>query len=319
MFQFICSKRFVRILLWGFISLVTFVVLLYAWTNWSGRRRWAATKALVEREGEVLDLSKLLPVTPPAAQNLLAIEPLAGITEADNEAAKGTPEAKRQALLAMKMEPQPPPSAGVEKGEMADMQAWAKFLRETKYLDLPLPSAAPAMDVLAALDAKFPLLKQLADLAPQRSQAMFTPGLRERKLPEMLFSLTLRHYAASQALVRALCLRARAAIDAKQGAEAARSLLAVLKIAQASEAEPMLIGLLVADGRLLEVQVQGWAKPAYVRPGLKAPRKAGGTALLSPLSFSLACARPGSAGRVTVCGIRRTVTFPATVTGFHRP
>ena len=125
------------------------------------------------------------------------------------------------------------------------MQAWAKFLRETKYLDLPVPSATPGKEVLAALDAKFPLLKQLADLAPQRSQAMFTPGLRERKLPEMLFSLAMRHYAASQALVRALCLRARAAIDTKQGGEAARSLLAVLKIAQASEAEPLLIGLLV--------------------------------------------------------------------------
>jgi hypothetical protein len=245
MFRFICSKRFIRILLWGFISFVTLVVLLYAWTNWSGRRRWAATKAMVEREGEVLDLSKLLPETPPAAQNLLAIEPLAGITEADNEEAKGTPEAKRQALLAMKMEPQPPPSAGVEKGEMADMQAWAKFLRETKYLDLPVPSTAPGKEVLAALDAKFPLLKQLADLAPQRSQAMFTPGLRERKLPVLLLSLVMRHYAASQALVRALCLRARVAIDARQGAEAARSLLAVLKIAQASEAEPLLIGLLV--------------------------------------------------------------------------
>jgi hypothetical protein len=245
MFRFICSKRFVCILLWGFISLVTVIILLYAWTNWSGHRRWTATKAMVEREGEVLDLSKLLPETPPAAQNLLAIEPLAAITEADNEEAKGTPEAKRQALLAMKMEPQPPPSAGVEKGEMADMQAWAKFLRETKHLDLPVPSATPGKEVLAALDAKFPLLKQLADLAPQRSQAMFTPGLRERKLPEMLFSLAMRHYAASQALVRALCLRARAAIDAKQGAEAARSLLAVLKIAQASEAEPLLIGLLV--------------------------------------------------------------------------
>jgi hypothetical protein len=272
MFQFICSKRFARILLWGFISLVTLVVLLYAWTNWSGRRRWAATKALVEREGEVLDLSKLLPETPPEAQNLLAIEPLAGINEADNEDGKNTSEAKRQALLAMKMEAQPPPSTGVEKGEMADMQAWAKFLRETKYLDLPLPSTAPGKEVLAALDAKFPVLKQLADLAPQRSQAMFTPGLRERKLPEMLFSLTLRHYTSSQALVRALCLRARAAIDAKQGAEAARSLLAVLKIAQASEAEPILIGLLVgssAEAMMNEVVWLGLREKAFADEDLR--------------------------------------------------
>jgi uncharacterized protein YcaQ len=39
---------------------------------------------------------------------------------------------------------------------------------------------------------------------------------------------------------------------------------------------------LVAEKKLIEVTVQGWPKPAYVRPGVKTPRKAGGTALLSP-------------------------------------
>ena len=39
---------------------------------------------------------------------------------------------------------------------------------------------------------------------------------------------------------------------------------------------------LVADKKLIEVKVQGWPKPAYVLPGMKNPRKAGGTTLLSP-------------------------------------
>ena len=248
MIRRLLSKRYIRILLWLFTTFVTLVVLLYVWTNWSGRRRWAAVKAMVEHEGETFDLRKLLPGTPPAAQNLLAIEPLDGITVAvDHADAKGAPEAKRQALAALKLEAKAPASSGVDKGEMTDMQAWAKFLRETKYLDLPAESPAPGKEVLAALDAKFPVLKQLADLAPQRSQAMFTPGLRERELPEMLFSLSMRHYTLAQPLVRALCLRARAAIDAGQGAEAARSLLAAEKIGQACEAEPLLIGLLVGN------------------------------------------------------------------------
>jgi hypothetical protein len=242
------SKRYVRILLWLFTTLVTLVVLLYVWTNWSGRRRWAAVKDMIEHEGETLDHLRLLPETPPEAQNLLAIEPLAGITEAvDHDEAKGAPGAKRKALAAMKLEAKAPASNGMDKGEVADMQAWAKFLRETKYLDLPPESTAPGKEVLAALDAKFPVLRQLADLAPQRSQAMFTPGLRERELPEMLFSLSLRHYTSAQPLMRALCLRARAATDAGQGAEAARSLLAAEKISQACECEPLLIGLLLGN------------------------------------------------------------------------
>ncbi|MFZ2280854.1 MAG: hypothetical protein WAW39_23845 [Prosthecobacter sp.] len=248
MIRRLLSKRFVRILLCFFITLVTLVVLLYVWTNWSGRRRWAATKAMIEHEGETLDHLSLLPVTPAAAQNLLAIEPLDGITDTvDHDEAKGAPGAKRQALAALNLEAKAPASSGVDKGEMPDMQAWAKFLRETKYLDLPAESPTPGKEILAALDVKFPVLKQLADLAPQRSQAMFTPGLRERELPEMLFSLSLRHYTAAQSLVRALCLRARAAIDAGQGVEAARSLLAAQKIGLACESEPLLIGLLVGN------------------------------------------------------------------------
>ena len=253
------SKRFVRILLWLFITLVTFVVLLYVWTDWSGRRRWAVVKAMIEREGETLDFRKLLPETPPEAQNLLAIEPLAGITEAvDHDEAKGAHGAKRKNLAAMKLEAKAPASSGMEKGEAADMQAWAKFLRETKYLDLPAESTAPDKEILAALDAKFPVLKQLADLTPQRSQAMFTPGLRERELPEMLFSLSMRHYTSAQPLVRALCLRARAAIHAGQGTAAARSLLAAEKIGMACESEPLLIGLLVGNATETQVNEGIW-------------------------------------------------------------
>lgn len=243
------SKRFVRILLWLFITLVTLVVLLYVWTNWSGRRRWAATTAMLEREGETLDFRKLLPETPPPAQNLLAIEPLDGITETvDHDESKGAPGAKRKALAEMKLNSVAPHSRGVETGSGTDMQRWAAYLRESKFLDLPAEPATipePGAAVLKALDARFPVLRQLADLAPQRSQAMFTPGMRERELPEMLFALALRHYAGAQNLARLLCLRARAAMDAKLGAEAMRSLLAAEKIAIACESEPLLIGCLV--------------------------------------------------------------------------
>ncbi|MHB1079500.1 MAG: hypothetical protein ACYC67_08850 [Prosthecobacter sp.] len=246
MLRRILAKRFVRILLWLFITLVTLVVLLRVWTNWSGRRRWAATKAMIEHEGETLDFRKLLPETPPDAENLLAMEPLRDLTEAiDHDDAKGEPGAKRKALTEMKMDVMASGARGVEKGQVTDMQTWAKYLRESKFLDLPAASAAPGREVLAALDAKFPLLKQLSDLAPQRSQAMFIPGLRERELPEMLFSISLRHYTGARHLARLLCLRARAAIDAKQGAEAVHSLLAAEKIGFACETEPLLIGCLV--------------------------------------------------------------------------
>lgn len=43
-----------------------------------------------------------------------------------------------------------------------------------------------------------------------------------------------------------------------------------------------LVRRLVEDGRLREVEVNGWEKPAYLHPEATLPRKARGTALLSP-------------------------------------
>lgn len=249
MFAFIRSKRFVRLLLWGFITLATLVVLLYVWTNWSGKRRWASTKAMIERDGETLDFRKLLPMTPPDAQNLLSIEPLRWIaTVNEHEQGHGGPQGRRDDLEKMKWKGgTPPATSGVSLGKATDIQEWVKYLREVKYLELPAGSAATGRDVLTALDAKFPLLKQIADETANRPLAMFTPGLRERKMPDMLFAMPLPHFNAIQSLAKPLALRARAAVAAGESAEAARSIVAIHRLAMACEQEPLLIGFLVGS------------------------------------------------------------------------
>ncbi len=242
------SHRFIRILLWLFITLITLVFLLFVWTNWSGKRRWAATLAQIEREGETLDFRKLLPKTPPEEANLLAIEPLRGIAAViEEDVNKGEPAAKRKALEAMKwiIQGKVPRSNGVSLGQSTAMAEWVKFVRESKFLDVPADSSSTSRDLLNALDAKFPLLKQLTEQLTQRPQAMFTPSMREREMPEMLFSLQLPHYTIAQSLARTLALRARAAMDAKDSQEAARSILVLKRISAACESEALLIGFLV--------------------------------------------------------------------------
>jgi hypothetical protein len=276
MLRRITSKRVTRILLWICITLVTLVVLLFVWTNWSGKRRWSAVQVMIEREGETLDFHQLLPVTPPEAENLLAIEPLRGIAEVmDGNENQGEPGAKRKALAAMKWDAkkgQPPAANGVILGQAADMVSWAKFLREATFLDLPADSATPGRDVLSALDAKFPLLKQLTDELPKRPQAMFTPGLREREMPGLLFSLQVPHYAPVQTLARMLGLRARAALEAKDSHEATRSILAARCLGTACESEPLLIGFLVglaADASATEAVWQGLRERAFAADDLR--------------------------------------------------
>lgn len=246
MLRRLLAKRFIRILLWMFITLLTLVVLLFMWANWSGQRRWAATRAMIEREGETLDFRSLLPEPPPEAENLLAIEPLRGIAGVvDNDPSKGVPGAKRAALDAMKWQGGPLSFSGVTLGKTTVVHEWVKIWREAKFIDVPVDSSAAGADVLAALDAKFPLLKQLSDEAPKRTQGMFTPALKERELPDMLVTMAVPHYNRAQSLARLLTLRARAAVEARNGPEAARSIIAAHRIAHACSQEPLLIGLLV--------------------------------------------------------------------------
>ena len=248
MLRRIFSHRFIRILLWLVITLVTLVFLLFVWTNWSGKRRWTATLAMIEREGESLDFRKLLPETPPETANLLAIEPLRGIAAViEEDANKGEPGAKRQALEAMKWNTQSkvPVSKGVSLGQVTAMADWVRFARESKFLDLPADSSSAGRELLNALDVKFPLLKQLTEQATQRPQAMFTPGMREREMPEMLFSLQVPHYTMAQTLARTLALRARAAVDAQDSEAATRSILVANRLSTACESEALLIGFLV--------------------------------------------------------------------------
>ena len=248
MLRRIYSHRFIRILLWLFITFTTLVFLLFVWTNWSGKRRWAATLAQIEREGETLDFRKLLPETPSEEANLFAIEPLRGIAAViEQDVNKGEPGAKRQALEAMKWSTQnkAPASSGVSLGQATATADWVRFVRESKFLDLPADAPSTSRDLLNALDAKFPLLKQLAEQVKQRPQAMFTPSMREREMPEMLFSLQVPHYTIAQTLARTLALRARAAVDAKDSQEAACSILVLHRLSAACESEALLIGFLV--------------------------------------------------------------------------
>lgn len=240
------SARLVRRVIWIFITLATFVVLLYVWVNWSGTRRWAETKAMVAREGETLDFRQLVPQMPPEHQNLLAIEPLLGIAGVDGANEADSPAAtKLKALEWTVPNSKKPPAHGTAFGVKPLFSDWLSYVREARLLEVPENSSNPGKDVLDALDAKFPVLKLLATEAAKRPHALFTPGLNERAVPSALHPLRLGYYTAAQSLHMRLALRARAAAAAGLSAEAARSLVAMFQLGHACQAEPVLIGFLV--------------------------------------------------------------------------
>lgn len=269
------AYRFLRILLWVFVTLLTLLVLLWTWINWSGKRRWAATQSMLQKAGETLDFLALVPETPPDTQNLLAIEPLQGIAAVvEQNPDKGEPGAKRKALDALKMptEPKAPASDGVTLGKATDIQDWVRYWQGAKWIDLPAAPTLDARAALTAMDAKFPVLKQLADLALDRPAAMFTPGMQERSRSGMLFAMHVPHYAVAQNLGRALSLRARLALAANDSPEAVRCITAITRLTHASREEGLLLGFLVGsnlDLHAVEAVWHGLREHAFIEDDLR--------------------------------------------------
>lgn len=274
MIRRLLARRSIRVLLWIFITLVTLLVLALAWINWSGNRRWAAAQDRLRQAGETLDFQALLPETPPERQNLLAIGPLDGLAAVvDHDAGKGAPAAKRQALEALRLPAEKRPAQeAVALGRAADFPEWIRYLQASKFLGLPSTPPPEPEAVLAALDARFPVLQQMADAVASRPQAAFTPGMRERERPAMIFAMPLPHCGAAQDLARALALRAQAALAARDSGEAARSLVALTRLAHACRQEGLLLGFLIgtsAEMMAVDPLWQGLRDHAFTEDDLR--------------------------------------------------
>ncbi len=241
-------KRFfsLRSLAWlgaGFVLLCLLVVWI---ENWTGARALAAAKLKLEQAGETLDLAELRPKPIPDVSNFCAIEPLVGITVEDEERKKAFSNLdwsmwsweKHRSLL-----PQPALNTGCRLGLPFDFQQAAAYLREVTYIDSPA-DASPAQ-VLASIDRLHPLLKELSDAAPSRTEAVFVPavGVGYDGSPARM---PVPHMNSAQCIAKGLALRAHVAAAAGDAESAVNSIQASMRLTQALGNEPTLLGLLVA-------------------------------------------------------------------------
>lgn len=225
-----------RVLVWTFASLVTLYILAVTLENWTGARALAAAKEKVAKEGESLDFMALVPPLPPEAENFCAIEPLAGLTNPKNKPAQAL-----EALDWTKL--QVGGLNSIQLAQAPDLKPWIEHLAKN---GIGKADATPA-EMLAALDAAHPMLRTLADAAPQRRAAQFTPRLGDGLQEMSFFELPMPHYNHAQRLAKALLLRCNLTIAAGNAAEAVRCIQASLRLAHASFQDPVLIGLLVGS------------------------------------------------------------------------
>lgn len=234
----------VRHVIWFLFSILTLIAVLFAMGNWTGARRWAKTQALLNDAGETLEFKALLPPTIEESRNFCAIEPLRDITLPGDE--KSLPGTKRKVLdgLAKSKEKSPVmTTGGPALAVKMDLHGWVKFARESKLIE---SSTDSPLDVLAGFDRAYPVVKQLADAAVSRPEAAFVPTLKERILPDLLYSLAVPHYSGALQAARALRLRAVIAQEAGDMAAAVGSAQAIFRLSEAAAKEPLLIGFLVS-------------------------------------------------------------------------
>ena len=259
------NLRLIRYGVWLIVGLVGTYTLFCAYVNWTGSRRWAEAKAILAREGETLDFEKLQPVPVDESLNFCAIEPLREITLPGDE--KSAPGLKRTAMentvwkyyhapsdrpaggkrkkgIPPAMQIIPPPSirGGRALGLSCDIHAWAAFARASNYAALPAEPGDPGRDLLGGIDASYPLLRQLADAASVRPEAVFVPRLHS---PTPLFA-AMPQFSPTQTVTNALVVRAMAACEGGNSPSACQSVQAVLRLVDAAAREPLLIGVLVA-------------------------------------------------------------------------
>ena len=157
-------------------------------------------------------------------------------------------------------------------GKATAFQDWVVFVETAKYLPLPAAPAPDARAVLTALDARFPVLKELADASLRRPLAAFTPPIRDREIPELLLAMPLPHYGVMNPLGQALGLRAQAAVAARDSAEATRSIVVLEQLAHASREDGLLIGFLVGaslESRALEALWHGLRDKVFAEADLQ--------------------------------------------------
>jgi hypothetical protein len=234
-------------------SVVTLYLLFCAGVNYFGAKRWAAAQAMLQREGESIDIRKIAPEPVLPEKNFCAIPALKDIVlVVDRNPDNGAPAERRKRLDEAglpegkynRASPRPRQDLGVVLGKPTDLKAWADWLRKEGSLSMPAESANAAGDVLTALSQHDALIAELA-AGLIRTEAQWTPPWKTCELPQNPFEIALPHYQATQHLVPTLTLRAIAAARAGDATIAHESLLIALRVARASLGDPLLIGALV--------------------------------------------------------------------------
>lgn len=246
------QHKWVRVLTWTAVTLVTLYGLLCTCVNFTGARMLRDAQAKLAAVGETTDFRAITNEPVPDERNFCAIPALKDIALLiEDQPDKGESGAKRKRLEAMKFPAdskageRPRLGSGATFGTRVELNAWRDWLRKAGLAKSDAATDDAARDVLAALSPHDVLVTELA-AGLDLPAAQWTPPWRTRELPPLLFAVTLPHYSALQGVSQNLALRAAAAARAGDAVKAHESLRIMARLNEANLNEPFLIGTLVA-------------------------------------------------------------------------
>ncbi len=211
---------------------------------------WIQAKAMLAREGESLDLTKVLTPAVADKDNFCAIPNLRDLALVlGGKPMAGDPGKRRVVLRAMgeafEKDDAPSLGRGPEAAQKVDLVAWARYLVKGKLVMLPRASSEVGKSLVEALDVVFPALPYLAR-AGALPASVFTPAPAQRGVPSPVDGLPVLNFPSSRGVSTLLSLRALAAIEAKLYPDAVLNVAALHRLTLGFQNEPNLVGQLQA-------------------------------------------------------------------------
>ncbi len=247
------SRRWLRVLTWILITLVTLWVLLAVVLKWTGQRRWQRLTQELEAKHETLDFVKLQPPPVPNDQNLAAIDALSGIRlgPGDTPEAKAA-EAKRKRIEEAESLFRSPASQAtqtiVPRGEpltKALPPSIPDIIGQLDVSKLQLTKQSDAAALRQAIEKHAPFITEITHAALTRTEVDYLPRWDQTPLPEPLFALPIPYCSTTNALGRLLQLHGIACAESGDPEAATADVVTLLRLAEGHLKEPLLICHLV--------------------------------------------------------------------------
>jgi hypothetical protein len=238
--------KWVRVLIFIGLALLTLAALVVTFENWRGKRAWFKFKNEWEAKGERFDLASLLPKPIADSENFAATPFFAPFFRYHHtndppvivwHDSNGLDRAQSTTLSGVK-EGQAPTLGSRAKTNLTDLKLCQDYYRSNQNFSLPAQNQSPAADILHALSKYDAVLAELRE-AGKRPQSAFPIHYDES------FYAMLPHLATLKSLCNILRLRTLASLAENRPAEAVADVRLSLRLADSLKSEPLLISHLV--------------------------------------------------------------------------